>query len=324
MTAAPGGTGGAVVDARLVEVAEQVYVYEQLPGGWCVSNSGVLTGAEGALVVDTLATVGRAERLREAVDRLRPGPARTLVNTHHHGDHTFGNQVFGPGATVVAHERTRAGMVSTGLALTGLWPQVEWGEVRLSLPTLTFRDRLTVHLGERRVELFSVAPAHTDGDVVVWLPDERVLFAGDVVFSGAAPFCLFGTVAGTLRAIERLRALRPRTVVSGHGPVTGPEVLDDNARYVRWIQELAEAGAARGLTPLETARSANREEFGHLLDAERIVGNLHVAYAELARPAGSDAPGRAAAAGPQPPLDPLAVFHEMVAFNGGHLPTCLA
>ncbi|UQI46571.1 MBL fold metallo-hydrolase [Streptomyces sp. HU2014] len=305
-------------DARLVEVADQVYVYEQPPGGWCLSNSGVLAGPRGAVVVDTLATVRRAERLREAVDRLRPGPARTLVNTHHHGDHTFGNQVFGPGATILAHERTRTEMAATGLALTGLWPHVEWGDVRLSLPNLTFRDALTLHLGERRVELLHVGPAHTTGDVVVWLPDERVLFAGDVVFSGAAPFCLFGTVAGTLRAIERLRALRPRTVVSGHGPVTGPEVLDDNARYLRWIQGLAEEGAARGLTPLETARSAHRAEFDHLLDAERIVGNLHVARAELPGPAS------AAADAPAHGVDPVAAFGEMVTFNGGRLPTCLA
>jgi cyclase len=75
-----------------------------------------------------------------------------------------------------------------------------------------------------------------------WLPRERVLFAGDIVMSGAAPFCLMGSVGGSLTAVSRLAALGPKTVVSGYGPVTGPEILDQTARYLRWIQELAAEG----------------------------------------------------------------------------------
>jgi cyclase len=300
------------VQATLEPVAEDVYAYTQQPGGWCLSNAGVVVGPDGAMIVDTLATQARANRLRESVDALGAGPRRIVVNTHHHGDHIFGNQAFGAGATVVAHEQARTEMAETGLALTRLWPQVQWGEVRIVLPALTFTDRLTVHLGERRAELIHVGPAHTTNDVVVWLPDERVLFAGDVVLSGATPFSLMGSIAGSLRAIERLRALDARTVVCGHGPVAGPEVFDENAEYLEWIQRLAYLGAARGLSPLDTARDAHRGRFAHLLDQERIVGNLHRAFAEL----DGGPPAR--------PLDVVAVFGEMVEFNEGRLPTCLA
>lgn len=297
---------------RMIGIAEDVYAYTQPPGGWCLSNAGVIVGPDSALVVDTLATQSRARRLRESLDALRPGPGRLLVNTHHHGDHNFGNQVFGPGTAILAHELTRTEMAETGLALTTLWPQVEWGEIRVVLPTVTFVDRLTVHVGARRVELIHVGPAHTTNDVVVWLPDERVLFAGDVVLSGATPFTLMGSVRGTLSAIERLRGLDPRTVVCGHGPVTGPEVFDENIDYLTWIERLAGQGTALGIPPLQLAQEADLTMFDHLLDPERIVGNLHRAYAELGgRPVGS-------------PLDVAAVFGEMVAFNGGRLPTCLA
>ncbi len=302
--------------AELVEVADGVHAYIQRPGGWCLSNAGVVLGPDGAVVVDTLATEPRARELRATVERLATGPGRTVVNTHHHGDHTFGNQVFGPAATVVAHERARQEMAETGLALTGLWPDVDWGEIELRLPTITFPDRLTLHVGERAAEVLHVGPAHTTNDVVVWLPDDRVLFAGDVVLSGCTPFNLMGSIAGALLAVERLRALGATTVVCGHGPVAGPEVFDETAAYLRWVQELAGAGAAQGLTPLEVARDADLGDFAHLVDPERIVGNLHRAYAELDPGTGAEPLGR--------PLDVVAVFREMVEHNGGELPTCLA
>ena len=298
---------------ELVEVAEDVYAYVQPPGGWCLSNAGVLVGADGAVVVDTLATESRARRLLATVDGLRPGPARTLVNTHHHGDHVFGNHLFGRAASIVAHEHARTAMAHTGLALTGLWPDVAWGDVRVTLPTLTFRHPVTLHLGERRIELVPLGPAHTTGDVVVWLPDERVLFAGDVVLSGSTPFNLMGSIGGGIEAVAQLAALGAETVVCGHGPVTGPDVFAETSAYLRWIQALAAEGLAHGLTPLELAREAGLGDFGHLLDPERIVGNLHRAYAE-------QAPDDLRV--PEP--EPAGVFAEMVAYNGGRLPECLA
>jgi cyclase len=243
---------------------------------------------------------------------LGGGPRRIVVNTHAHGDHTFGNFVFGAAATVIAHERTRTELTRTGLALTTLWPDNDWGDIRLVPPSITVTDRLTVHVGDRTAELIHVGPAHTTGDLVVWLPEDRVLFAGDVLMSGATPFHLFGSVRGGLVAIETLRALRPVTVVCGHGPVCGPEVLDTCAAYLRWIQELAAWGRAAGRTPLEVARLAGPGDFGDLIDRERIVGNLHRAYAEL----GDGELGES--------LDAAAVFTEMVDYNDGRLPTCLA
>ncbi len=295
----------------MAEVADGVYAYIQPAGGWCLNNAGVLAGGDGTVVIDTVATVSRALRLRESVEAIGAGPVRTLVNTHHHGDHTFGNDVFGA-VTIVAHHAARTEMAESGLGLTALWPQVDWGEVRLALPTLTFEGRLTLHVGDRPAELVHVGPAHTTNDVVVWLPGDRVLFAGDVAMSGVAPFNLMGSVRGALRAVDELRRLGARTIVCGHGPVTGPEVLDETAAYLEWIQALAADGAARGLSPLQVARDAGLGAFAHLIDSERVVGNLHRAYAELE---GGEL-GR--------PLDVVKIFGEMIEYNGGALPQCLA
>lgn len=293
------------------EVAEHVWAYLQPDGGWCLNNAGLIGAGERPVLVDTAATEARTRALKEAVARTVPHAPRFVVNTHAHGDHTFGNRFFADRALVVAHEAARAEMARAGLHLTGLWPDVPWGEVRVELPGLTFRDRLTLHAGDFPVELVHPGTAHTSGDTVVWLPRQRVLFTGDVVMSGATPFCLTGSVSGTIAVVEGLRALGPRTVVPGHGPVGGPELLDATAGYLRRVQRLAAEGLAAGLTPLETAREAGPGPYAGLLDAERLVPNLHRAFAE------------AAGATPGHPLDVERMFREMVEFHGG-LPACAA
>ncbi|MFI6736338.1 MBL fold metallo-hydrolase [Nonomuraea sp. NPDC050451] len=293
----------------LREVADGVHAYVQPDGGWCVSNAAVLTGG-GTVLIDTAATEARARGLRTAVEALTPEPVRLLVNTHHHGDHTFGNGLF-PEATIVAHELARAEMAAKGGALRAVWPQVDWGDVPPALPDVTFADRLTLRLADRTVELLHVGPAHTTNDVVAWLPDSRVLVAGDVVLSGCTPFVLMGSLDGSLAAVRRLRSLEPAVVVCGHGPVCGPEVFDVAEDYLLWVRELATKGIEAGLAPLELARESGPGRFGDLRDPERLVANLHRAYQE----AGGGPPGAYLPSAP--------VFAEMVALNGGPL-TCRA
>jgi cyclase len=299
-----------VVDATLAEVADGVYAFVQPDGGWCLNNAGLVVGdGGGGVLVDTAATEARARRLREEVLRVTAVPPRTLVNTHFHGDHTFGNHLF-PEAVVVAHERTRLDMAAAGLHLTSLWPEVCWGDIELTLPEITYRDALTLHAGGVRVELLHLGPAaHTTNDTAVWLPEQRVLFTGDVVMSGVTPFCVMGSVSGSLAALDRMRRLGPLVVVPGHGPVGGPELLDADEAYFRWLRDLARTGVADGASPLELARAAGPGPFAGLLDAERLVPNLHRAYAEEQ----GAAPGER--------LDVPALFQEMTEYHGG-LPAC--
>jgi cyclase len=298
-----------VAEPALQEVADGVFAYLQPDGGWCLNNAGVIAGGGTAVLVDTAATQSRARRLRDTVATI--AVPDLLINTHHHGDHVFGNALFAPPATIVAQELTRAEMIEAGFGLRKLWPAVDWGDLPLVLPTLTFRDALTIHVGDLRLEVQHVGPAHTTNDVVVWVPDRGVLFAGDVVMAGATPFCLMGSVEGSLRAIERLRELGAQTIVAGHGPVSGPEIFDVNESYLRWVLRLATEGVRVGRTPLQAARGADLGEFAQLLDAERLAGNLYRAYQEL----GGAAPGA--------PVDVLAGFQEMVAYHG-RLPDCHA
>ncbi|MET7815339.1 MBL fold metallo-hydrolase [Streptomyces sp. NPDC005395] len=304
--ARPSGAGAATVE----EVADGVFAFVQPDGGWCLNNAGIVVGSDGCVLVDTAATRARAETLRRAALRVQEAAPKIVVDTHFHGDHTFGNCVF-PEATVVGHQRTRTAMAGAGLHLTTLWPDVCWGAIDLALPTVTYRDRLTLHTGATTLELSHPGPAHTTDDTVVWLPGQRVLFTGDLVMSGVTPFIAMGSLSGSLDALAALRALRPAVVVPGHGPVGGPGLLDAAEGYLRHLETLAREGLRAGRTPLEAARRADLGPYARLLDAERLVPNLHRAYAELdgAKP-GAD-------------LDITELFADMVRFHGA-LPPCRA
>ncbi|MEV4510290.1 MBL fold metallo-hydrolase [Dactylosporangium sp. NPDC049525] len=295
-------------DGRLREIGDGVYAYVQPDGGWCVNNAGLVHDGDAALLVDTAATHARALALRDAVRGITPRPPGVVVNTHHHGDHTLGNAVFAPPATVVTHAATRHDMAARGTALRHVWPDVDWGEQPLVLPDLTFTERLTVHVGRSEVRLWHPGPAHTNGDVVAWLPAQRVLFTGDIVMPGHTPFVLMGSVHGSLHAVAALAALEPEVVVGGHGPVAGPEAIEATTAYLRWLDDLAERGLAAGLTPLAAALDADLGDFAGWGEPERLVANLHRAYAErTGAPAGTYLPS-------------APVFAEMVTWHGGPLP----
>ncbi|QHF97362.1 MBL fold metallo-hydrolase [Streptomyces sp. NHF165] len=310
------GPADAVVPgapARFTELADGVFGYVQPDGGWCLNNAGLLVAGGESVLIDTVATEARARRLRALALRLAPAAPRLLVNTHFHGDHTFGNFLF-PEATVVAHAHAREDVLRAGLHLTGLWPEVRWGDLRVVPPSVTYRDRMTLHIGGADgfpVELLHPGPAHTTGDTVVWLPEQRVVFTGDLVMSRVTPFCVMGSVSGSLKALETLRSLGAETVVPGHGPVGGPELLDADEGYLRRLQRLATAGLATGLPPAHLAHDPAPGPYADLLDTERLLPNLHRAYAE------------ARGAPPGAPLDIPALFHEMTEHHGG-APACYA
>ena len=298
---------------KLEEVSPGIFGYIQMDGSWGLNNTGFIVGADGVVVIDTCFTERRSRWFYEAVRKTAAERAiRTLVNTHHHGDHTHGNYVFLPAATIIGHEKCREEVIAAGLGTKGMFPGVDWGEIVVAPPVVTFEDRLNLYIDSLRVELIFVGPAHTTNDIVAWVPERRVLFSGDIVFNQSTPFALMGSVAGWLEALERLKGLGIETIVPGHGPVCGPEVLDEVGDYLRFVQHAAKKGFDAGRTPLDTALETDLGRFADLLDKERLVGNLHRAFSELrGEPKGA-------------PLSLGAIVAEMVQYNGGQMPRCLA
>lgn len=290
-----------------------MFAYVQPDGTWWINNTGFV--ADGAVVasIDTCATERRTRAYLQAVKAHTGSAPQILVNTHHHGDHTNGNGLLA-GATIVGHSRCREEMLRNGiLRPEGLFEPVDWGELTLAPPVLTFEERLDLHVGGRRIELMHLGTAaHTTNDVVAWLPEERVLFTGDLAFNGGTPFVLMGSVAGSLLALDRLVELDAQVVVPGHGPPAGPEVLDTVGAYIRLVQEHAEQAYKAGLSPLEAARELELGSFAELTDPERLAGNMHRAFAECA------------GARPGAEIDLAAAFADMLTLNEGRPLRCLA
>ena len=303
-----------MMHAEITEVSDGVYAYIQPDGSWYLNNTGFLADSRGVISIDATSTERRTRAYLAAIAKVTSQPVRTLVNTHHHGDHTFGNCLFA-GATIVAHERCRDEVLAFGPpANTGIFTDVEWGHLTVAPPFLTYSAGVTLWSGDLRCDVRYVGtPAHTTNDSIVWIPSRSVLFAGDLLFNGGTPFLLLGSIAGSIEVLEQVvRPLGAATIVPGHGPVCGPEVIEDVLGYLRFVQALAREGQAAGLSPLEAARQADLGSYAAWTDAERIVGNLHRAYLELA---GGD---RGA------PLDVTAALRDMVAYNGGRPLTCHA
>jgi cyclase len=299
--------------ARLHEVAAGVFAWVQPDGSWWVNNAGAVTGTGGTIVVDTCATEERTRRFLTAVAAVSDGAVTLAVNTHAHGDHTYGNSLL-PGSTVlIGHERMRETLLHDRVIerCPPAWsPVPDWGAVTRRVPDVTTQGDVVLHTGSRRVELRHPGfVAHTDGDLVAWLPEERVLFSGDLLFHGLTPLAFQGSVVGARRSLEWIASFEPLTVVPGHGPLVRaadlPDVLAQHDRYYELILRTARDGLAASRSPLDAARECDLGAFAQWVDAERLVLNLHRAYAELD---GHE-------------MDINQAFVDAMAWNGGPLTT---
>ncbi|MFE3054125.1 MBL fold metallo-hydrolase [Nocardia sp. NPDC059239] len=307
-TASQFGTPGG----QLTELRRGVYAWIQPDGSWWINNAGAIAGGNGVVLVDTCATAERTHAFLNAVDTATSGtPVRAAINTHVHGDHTHGNALLPDTARIIGHRETRDGIASDTVltAPPPVWnPMPHWGIDRHRLPDVIADGPLSLFAGDR--EIIVQHPgyhAHTSGDLITWLPHERILFAGDLLFNEVTPLAFMGSMEGARRVLTWIAEFEPAVVVPGHGPIIERTelsgVLDAHDRYYRFVLDTAREGRAKGWTPLESARNCDLGAFGHWGDPERIVLNLHRAYCDAD---GTD-------------LDPAAAFADAVAFHGGPL-----
>ncbi|MBD3942739.1 MBL fold metallo-hydrolase [Microbacterium sp. NEAU-LLC] len=273
-----------------------------------INNMGLIAGEDAATSVDMTSTEARTKTYLRAASDATALPLRRIVLTHAHPDHCNGTSLL-PDAEVVAHRRVAEDLSAPHRLAPHIFSPFEQGDARPRIPTIVYDDTLTIDPGSRPLEIrHPGTAAHTTGDSYVWLPAERVLFTGDLVFHGGMPFALSGSPAGWLRALQQMSALQPAVVVPGHGPVGGPELLEPVAEYLRFLIDAAADAHARGLSPLAAARALDLGRFGDLAEQERIVGNLHRAIAEVD--------------GTEP--DVAAAWQDMYDYNGGRPLTCHA
>lgn len=217
------GAAGAVlaqrdfskVEIKTTKVADGIYMLEGSGG-----NIGVCAGGDGTLLIDDQ-FAPLSDKLKAAVAAVSDKPIRFVLNTHWHGDHVGGNEnLANGGALIVAHDNVRKRMSTE--QYIALFKQTTPPSPEKALPVTTFNDSLTFHLNGQDLVCFHVAPAHTDGDVIVWFPKANVVHMGDCLFNGMYPVIDLssgGSIDGMIAADDRvLKVIGPGTkVIPGHG-----------------------------------------------------------------------------------------------------------
>ena len=271
----------------MTEIAPKVFTYVQATGETGISNAGLIVGHRAATAVDALMVPSMTRRLVAAIKKTTRKPVSQLVNTHHHLDHTGGNRFF-RGAAIMATEKCRQAL-APGFPpvpiLQRFMPRFadEFPKLELVLPTVTFQDRLVLHDGDRDIELWHPGtPAHTVGDAAVFLPKERVLFAGDIAFHYVTPLAFQGHVGHWIKAVDRLLAFEADVIVPGHGPVGTKEDLRRMREYLAFVRREAKKRFDAGMPAEAAAHEIKLGVYASWREPERILPNVMRCYQEFA------------------------------------------
>jgi cyclase len=241
-------------------------VYALLASRPPVDNSGFVVGERGVLVIDAHINGAMAREIQAAVRRVTQKPILYLVNTNYHGDHTFGNYAFPADTLIVAQRRTAERMHDFEQEKAFLLQTVNndptvYADAELRLPDIVFGDYLRLDLGGRVVELYHFGPGNTPGDTVVYVPEARVAWTGNlVVGEGSIPFLIEGGAQAYLGTIAQFaQALEVETIVPGHGTMTSGRIFDRYLGYlsnlIRSVREATRAGRSLDQT-LQTPLAA--------------------------------------------------------------------
>jgi cyclase len=277
------------------------YAYLQPDGSWGWSNAGLIVDGEANLLVDTLfdlkLTREMLDTMRDAVPSARE--IHTLVNTHANGDHTFGNQLVAQAEIIAAKSTVEEMVERTPSVLADLvrnhaqlgeggrflyevmGRHFTFSDIVNTLPTRTFEDGMTLKVGDKRVELLHVGPAHTRGDTLVYVPQDRVVYAGDILFVGGHPVVWAGPVENWIKACDRILAWDVDIVVPGHGAVTDKAGVERFKGYLTYISDEARKRYDAGLSYFEAASEIALDPYADWLDPERIVINVASLYREF-------------------------------------------
>lgn len=226
-----------------------------------ISNAGFVVTPEGVVVIDALGSPALARALLQTIRRVTPLPVVRVVLTHYHADHVYGLQVFKTmGAAVVAHEGGR-GYLGSETARLRLKASIDNGltepGTHLVPADLWVSGSTSFEVGGMRFEAMFVGPAHTPGDLAVYVPTEGVLFAGDLVFRGRVPYVGEADSRRWIASLDQLLELPVKVIVPGHGPYsTQPRAdLQVTRDYLAYLRKTMGA-AAWEMTPFKEAYKA--------------------------------------------------------------------
>lgn len=304
---------------HLEQLAEGIYAALSHGGTGSMSNAGIIDLGETTLIFDTFATPQAAQDLRSAAEHLLGHRIAYVVNSHRHGDHWWGNQVFLPDASIIATGRTRADLLndvaeSKEQMQLDLENEIRDLEAKLAkeqatdkrrsqtdeiaarreilmaiptferaIPNLTFEQQLTLHGNKRMVEVLTYGGGHTASDAFLYLPDDQMLFMGDLLFVRTHPWIGHGDPEEWGRILQRVEHFNFTLAVPGHGPLAERSDLALNRRYLASILALAQEGMSKDLSLEEATQTKLSAPFDRWEGVETFDWNIEFLYARDSR-----------------------------------------
>lgn len=298
----------------LWELGKDIYAWMVPNGSWGESNAGLVMGDGRSLLVDTLWDVQHTRVMLDAINPiLRKAPLATLVNTHADGDHFWGNQLIDDHVETITSHAARAEMnhhkpgsmlafkklgkilkqIPVGPARrVGHWFETmclpyAFDEVKHTPAREGFSGSVWKEVGGRKYQLIEVGPAHTTGDLMVYIPDAKTLFAGDILFIGSTPVMWAGPVENWLKALDLILDLDATTIVPGHGPLTDKNGVREVKTYWEFVHGAARTSFDQGRSATQAAEDiVTSDEFNTMPSSlwdspERMMTNVHVLYRQF-------------------------------------------
>ena len=233
----------ALAGSKLTPISDSIYAYvgaeDDSASNSFGANAGIIVGQDAVLVVDTLVSNNKAKAFIEDIRAITGKPIRFVVNTHAHLDHSFGNSAFAEiGATIISHANAMRYMKKASQKILkkadvyfGL-NKDEMSGTRIIYPQLTFTEQMEVDLGGLEIELRHIAHSHSKGSVYVYIPAQKVLFAGDILFTDYYANMSSSDVNGWVETIDHMMSLDVEHIVPGHGPLSVKKDLTDQRDYL--------------------------------------------------------------------------------------------
>jgi cyclase len=299
---------------KLYSIGDDVYAAIHKPGGQAICNAGFVDLGKEVIVFDSFLSIAAARDFKEAIREMTGKPVRWLVNSHSHNDHIRGNQVFVPGASILSsaairddlvnHGREQAdaeqsyatervslyqGMLEESRSDTEREDAKMWlgyfkamaesyPDLKITPPDLVFKDSITIYGNKRAVKLIEFQQGHMESDIVLYLPEEQILFTGDLVFIEMHPYLADGDPLGLKKTLTKLLEWPVEIVVPGHGRVGNKDDIQVMIDYIDMTGSMAEKLKKQGKKPEDISNEDIPEPFRDWLFSMFFQANLKFLY----------------------------------------------